>query len=414
MTTKLSRRHFIKLAACAGLSLTGCFTVPQTASPEPTNPVLSPASATPVLTQLAITNTPVISATPAPTPSPIPTHPNKKGSPVIHIHAPSATSWPTATVKYWNFVDQALVTAMVNRGITEVTGQSTVADSWRSLLPDYIPSQPAQIAIKINCNSIESIDDEDEDIESVAEPILAIIAGLVQAGVPESDICIFDAVRGIPDRIYIPIQTNFPEVIFFDGYFRTRASFSSAGSIHFDPPADIPCPSGIQITDVLVNARYLINAPLLKKHSLPGVSFGFKHHFGSINHPAQLHEYIGLSASYFRENYSVFVDLFKNPHIGPKTILTMADGLFGYTGAGGRAPTPWNTFDHQAPNSLFFSKDPVAIDCVLCDFLDAEINLPNQSDRYLVLAAGAGLGVYERANPWQSAYKSIDYRKIMM
>ena len=303
---------------------------------------------------------------------------------------------------------------MVNRGITELTGQSTVADAWRSLLPDYTPNRGGQIAIKINCNSIESIDDEDEDIESVAEPILAMIAGLVQAGVPEGDICIFDAVRGIPDRIYLPIQNHFPGVAFYDGYFRTRASFSNAGNIDFNPPADIPRPSGIQVTDILVNARYLINAPLLKKHSLPGISFGFKHHFGSINHPAQLHEYIGLSASYFRENYSVLVDIFKNPHIGPKTILTMADGLFGYTGTGGRGPFPWNTFDHQVPNSLFFSKDPVAIDCVLSDFLDAEINLPNQSDRYLVLAADAGLGIYERANPWQSAYQSISYNRINM
>ncbi len=414
MVRKLSRRCFIKLAAWAGLSLAGCFAEPQDTNPDPAPPTFSPASATPAFTLRASSNAPQIPGTPVPTSSTVPTQSAMSSSTVIHIHAPSATRWPPTTVKYWNYVDQALVAAMVDRGIVELTGQSTVADAWRSLLPGYNPDRPGQVAIKINCNSIESIDDEDEDIESVAEPILGMIAGLVLAGVPEGDICIFDAVRGIPDRIVLPIQTRFPGVAFYDGYFRTRASFSSAGEVRFNPPGDIPTPTGIQVTDVLVNARYLINAPLLKKHSLPGISFGFKHHFGSINRPAQLHDYIGLSASFFREDYSVFVDIFKNPHIGPKTILTVADGLFGYTGAGGRAPSPWKTFDQQVPNSLFFSKDPVALDCILCDFLDAEINLPNRSDRYLVLAAEAGLGVYERANPWKGAYQLINYRKMMM
>lgn len=420
MNKAQSRRHFIKLAACAGLVLTGC-------NNNPGNSIfIQPAQSKTSETQHAAPVTPTPANTPSPhkapslthipspsrPPDPAPASISNTGSKVIHVHAPSASRWPSSSSKYWKSLDQAVVTDMVNRGVTELTGQSTIEDAWRALLPGYIPSRAGQIAIKINCNSIEAIDDEDEDIESVAEPIYAVIKGLVQAGITESDICVFDAVRGIPDRIYSPIHADFPGVNFYDKYFRSRAGFSSAGAVYFNPPEEIPTPSGIQVTDVLVNARYLINAPLLKKHSLPGVTLGFKHHFGSINLPAQLHEYIGLSGKYFRKDYSVLVDLFKNTHIGPKTILTMADGLFGYTGAGGREPSPWRTFGDQIPNSLFFSKDPVAIDCVLCDFLDAEINIPDQADCYLKLAANAGLGTYERADPWRSTYQSIDYRKI--
>ncbi len=412
----LSRRNFIKIAACAGLSLTGCIPPAETTSLKPAKPVLSPTTETPVVEHPTSTRMPPPPTPQTPTHAPVSTtHTgSNSGSVVLHIHAPTATHWPSPAVKYWKSVDQEKVTGMVNRGITTLTGHSTITDAWRSLLPGYNPNQAGQIAIKINCNSVESIDDEDEDIESVAEPILAIVAGLVQSGILEGDICIFDAVRGIPDRIYTPIHTAFPGVTFYDGYFRTRATFSNAGNVEFHPPADIPVPNGIQVTDVLVNARYLINVPLLKKHSLPGVTFGFKHHFGSINLPAQLHEYIGLSGAYFRKQYSVLVDIFRNPNIGPKTILTIGDGLFGYTGAGGRSPSPWRTFDNQVPNSLFFSKDPVAIDCVLCDFLNTEMNVPDLSDRYLALAADAGLGIYERANPWQNAYQRISYNRITM
>ena len=52
----------------------------------------------------------------------------------------------------------------------------------------------------------------------------------------------------------------------------------------------------------------------------------------------------------------------------------------------------------------------MAIDCVLCDLLDAEAGIPERSDYQL--AADAGLGVFERGDPWGNRYSLIGYVKI--
>ena len=118
--------------------------------------------------------------------------------------------------------------------------------------------------------------------------------------------------------------------------------------------------------------------------------------------------------------YSPLIELFNNPNIGPKTVLTIGDGLVASYGfaTNDQPPAPWKSFGNKAPSSLFFSKDPVALDCVLHDFLDAEGNKTGDhpgrsfSDHYLKLATQAGLGVYERSNPWTPAYTKIDYHKV--
>ena len=67
--------------------------------------------------------------------------------------------------------------------------------------------------------------------------------------------------------------------------------------------------------------------------------------------------------------------------------------------------------NNSVPESVFLSTDPVAIDCVMTDFVYAEN--PSISDpNYLPLAGAAGLGVYERGDPWSSGYNQIDYMKI--
>ena len=104
------------------------------------------------------------------------------------------------------------------------------------------------------------------------------------------------------------------------------------------------------------------------------------------------------------------MEVYFNPHISGKTILTVADGLFGSLGYDS-PPSLWSTFGNRPPNSLLFATDPVAIDCVMCDFLQAERNLLQETDSYLQIAHQAGLGVYERGDPWGSGYNQINYIK---
>ena len=57
-----------------------------------------------------------------------------------------------------------------------------------------------------------------------------------------------------------------------------------------------------------------------------GASLTFKNHFGSINDPIKLHDYIGLDKPYYSPNYSTYVDLYMNANIGGKTIRSATVG----------------------------------------------------------------------------------------
>ena len=46
------------------------------------------------------------------------------------------------------------------------------------------------------------------------------------------------------------------------------------------------------------------------------------------------------------------------------------------------------------------------------DFLDAEWHIKAGADNYLRLANLAGMGVFERGDPWGSGYTSINYQRI--
>ena len=123
---------------------------------------------------------------------------------------------------------------------------------------------------------------------------------------------------------------------------------------------------------------------------------------------------------YYSPNYNPLVDIYANANILNKTILTVGDGLFGAYGCctNTNPPSRWESFGNNASNSLFLSADPVAVDCIMLDILDAEQpdgdihpKRPNADD-YLKLAELAGMGVYERGNPWNPDYQKIDYIKL--
>jgi uncharacterized protein (DUF362 family) len=165
-----------------------------------------------------------------------------------------------------------------------------------------------------------------------------------------------------------------------------------------------------KISDVLVNATHLIDIPIMKKHGV-GVTLSFKNHLGSINDPRALHDYIEPTGPYYSSSYNPMVEIYSNLHIQHKTQLVIGDGLFGCWRNNVAEPEPWVTFG-GAPSSLFFAVDPVAADCVMYDFLEAETSIKHYGDDYLKVAEEAGLGLYERGDPWGSGYSQIDYQPI--
>lgn len=359
------------------------------------------------------TPTPTSTATPTSTPTSPPT-----GSPVVHVHAADATSWDFSTGWYGDYVNQSVVNEMVDEGLRQLTGEATVAAAWQVLLPGYAPGKA--IAVKVNFNN-SSCADSDNIIDALIEPVNALVRGMKELGVQEEDVWVYDASRCVPDRFRT--RCLYPNIRFFEGGYTIcgddRATFNSN-----DPTSEInfghPNLTTRRITDAVINATYLINMPILKDHGIPGVTLGFKNHFGTIDDikgsgDDNLHYYIKPDDPLYSPSRNPLLDIYLNPHIRYKTVLTVGDGLYGKVGTS-TTPQRWSTFLDDAPNSLFFAMDPVAIDCVMFDILDAEpIYHPRWDgleDDYLELAAGAGLGVYERGDPWGSGYSRIDYLKI--
>jgi len=73
-------------------------------------------------------------------------------------------------------------------------------------------------------------------------------------------------------------------------------------------------------------------------------------------------------------------------------------------------PLPWQTFSSDAPNSLFFAVDPVAIDCVMVDYINperADRGLSTLPDPQLIAGAAAGIGIRDHV-----PYSAIDYIEL--
>jgi uncharacterized protein (DUF362 family) len=331
---------------------------------------------------------------------------------VVHVYCPQATDWDFSSGWWGDHVDQGAVSQMVDRGVMELAGRGTRGDAWGTLIPGYTPGE--RVAIKVNFNNAASQDDSDNVIDALIEPVNAVIAGLKEIGVAESDIWVYDAVRAIPSRF--ENGCDYPGVQFSGGWGTNPQGFSTAEKVTFDTPSGAPALAGQRISNVLVNADYVINMPIMKKHCCAWVTLSFKNHFGSIENCAALHGYTFPYEDDYTSSYNPLVDIYKNPHFSGKTVLTIADGLYGSRVDQSSIPQPWTTFGNDAPNSLFFSQDPVAIDSVMYDFLQAEAGVPDHADDYLALAADAGLGVFEHRDPAASTheewYTEIDYRYL--
>lgn len=341
---------------------------------------------------------------------------------VIHVHEPDAVSWDFNTGWYGYFVDQEVVDAMVEVGLMQLTQTGSATEAWRKLIPGY--KQGKTFAIKVNFNNyFTNTPDPDPDINALIEPVNSIIKTLMGIGVAPEDVTVYDVTHGwhnggMPTISFID-RCLYPGVNFaaYRGYSNP---YSATEFVTFNPPAFPQIPD-LALCNAVVNADYVINMPIPKEHSFTGVTLGLKNHMGSIDRCQFLHRYFPYT-TYHRPDYNPLIDLYQNKHIGPKTVLTVGDFLFGnwYDTIG--TPPPWITFNDGAPSSLLFASDVVAIDSVMTDFLEFERIaqgvgpvLDGTRDLF-ALAQKKGLGIHEKGDPWQqpagSGYERIDYAYI--
>jgi hypothetical protein len=356
---------------------------------------------------------------------------------VVHVRDADATNWD-GTSFFYNAVDQGVVNSMVQTGLQRLTDQDSWADIWSTLFGRVQPggySAGQKIAIKVNLNASYDCDSHGNLIDALPQPVLALISGMVAAGVQPGDITVYDSIRPIPSYLCDPIWAVYPDVRFLGtgscpGVIAPSHGKDPSLTVQFNDPYGYV--NDRQLADVLYDATYVINMPIIKRHggdNANPVTLSFKNHFGSLNRITgsgndDLHLYIDTSTSLYRTTYSPFVDIYSNTNIRDKTVLVLGDGLYGGTSWSSPPIQSWTIFE-GACNSLFFGTDPVATDCVMADLIIAEelVSTPRAYD-YLFCAEEAGLGVCEGTRddpggdplqtPYGSGYDDIEYIRVDM
>jgi uncharacterized protein (DUF362 family) len=311
---------------------------------------------------------------------------------VVWVSHPQATTSSSYNPRAGN---QEIINQMLDQAIMGLTEQNSVSGAWTKLFQDRNEKNGLgqadykageKIAIKVNFNNSWDCDNNGCPVYQVVN---AIIRQLVNKGIPQADIGVYDTSRGFPDYFTQGIRNIYPQV-----------------KLNPDQDSWPPCTSsqgvlGANFGCFLTEAKYLINVPLLRTHGMAGVTLSFKNHLGSTGSPEKFHNmFFGT-----KKSTNSLVQLNSHSIIKNKTILVVADALYGLKSGGP------DGFPNIRPNSLFLSTDPVAVDSVMIDYLESiggSIYNPNDPRITYRLAAQEGLGNY--ATSCNSGSCSLDYQ----
>ncbi len=190
------------------------------------------------------------------------------------------------------------------------------------------------VGLKVNCLSGRGNTTHVELVDAVCER-------LQQAGIKSSNIVIWDRFNSDLEEAGFKIKTRGSEVRCFGndtlGFEDKLYTFGSAGSLI--------CKTLTRVCDAV------INLPVLKDHSIAGVTIALKNFFGAIHNPNKYHLNTG-------DPY--IPDVFMFSPIRQKVRLTICDATVAqYHGGPSYMPQWCWPF-----NGLLISEDPVALDYI--------------------------------------------------
>ena len=263
-------------------------------------------------------------------------------------------------------VNAEIAQTLVDMGVMQLTGQTTVADAWASVLPHLSPDD--LVTIKVNC--INSL------LPTHPEVVDAIVAGLIAAGVKENNIIIWD--RTNHELTSCRYKHN-------AGDTDVRCFGTNEKGWGYDKQVNI---AGVnsRLSNILTSSDHMINVPVLKDHGTSGVTLSMKNHYGSVSNPGSLHG--GQCDPYIAELNNV-------PEIRGKTRLIVLDGLMG-SHIGGPGGPPRFVY-----NSIVLGQDPVAVDYQGWKILEAERQKQGWAfpqPKHIKTAAELGLGTNDPNN----------------
>jgi len=362
---------------------------------------------------------------------------------VVHVHHGRAATWSRAAgTLYRDFVDQETVNLMLDEAVRHLKGGSTES-AWRAVFPLANP-ETRTLGIKVNCNNaLDPVDGAGNEIDAIPEPVIAVIRGFVTAGGRSANCHVYDGTNTSPQRHIATWFRDRVRAVFPDVQFHGGTGYGDYGDgrdcdprecVTWDPAYQDPPPE-TRIYGLALEWDYLVNVPIVKRHSQANITLGYKNHFGTVDRCDRLHPWVYEDVP----EASVLADILGSPTVpgdpsvkslAEKTALVVGDMLYGQPCSNfGKEPRPWEIFRGEWPNSLVVSDDPVAADSVMADILQQEPaydggcgSIRSWARRYLEYAEAKGQGTYDHVDlpagqlfdPALMTYTKIDYRHLEM
>ncbi|MGQ9525667.1 MAG: DUF362 domain-containing protein [Armatimonadota bacterium] len=262
-------------------------------------------------------------------------------------------------------VDKAKVRQLLAKAVISFTGAKTEEEAWKKL---FKPTDV--VGLKVNCLFGLGASTRPEVTMAVAE-------GIMKAGVKPENIIIWDRSNADLAKSGYTINVDGPGI----------RCYGTDPVVGYE---DQPMRSGSfngRLSKILTRQiTALVNIPILKDHSIAGITLALKNHYGTHNNPGDHHGGNCLPAA----------ELNSLPPIREKTRLIVADLLRPQCngGPGLRAQFAW---DYAG---IMVGTDPVAVDTVGLQIIEArrkEIGLRTLEEegrpvRSLSAAAKLGIG----------------------
>jgi uncharacterized protein (DUF362 family) len=341
-------------------------------------------------------------------------------------------------------IDQPVAGQMLGRALTALTGAPDAAAAWRRF---FAPGD--RVGLKVNCVGHPVDDPKKHAVYTSHEILREIVAALRAIGV--TDLLLFDRYRmefsvakypelaaelGVPWAV---AAVSWDETqIDMDGYSRgdpNAAERNAQARVDGSPPVSGYDPDVFLTLDYvhplhnpndprarrshvskIVTRRVdkIVNLCLVKDHAAAGITGALKNlSHGLVDNVCRSH-----SRSTLNQTGTFIPAVVSMPIIRRKVVLNVMEGFRGLYHGG-----PWASPYLFEPRSLLVSTDPVAMDRIALELLDArrkEAGLPplaragqmaaqgegehhvHRGTSHVELAGAAGLGVYPRTqDEWQ-------------
>lgn len=263
-------------------------------------------------------------------------------------------------------IDPKIVRNMLDDAVTKLSGKKSASAAWR----EYYNSDDV-VGIKVNTLS-------GPWMSSRPELVAAIVEGLRSAGVKEKNMIIWDK----SDRELVTAGFKLNRKPSND-----PKCFGTLPHVKYERDIRMYESIASRFSRIVPACTTFVNVPVLKHHTMAGVTLSMKNWFGAINNPNKYH--FDVSSDNFIPDLNSM--LFSKSGLKKKQPLIICDAIMAQydMGPGYRSHLAWNF------KGLIVSNDPVALDRIGAQIIERkrqEIGLKSLADtgrepKYISIAA---------------------------